>query len=111
MRFARVTLAADDTPATLKALLALTAKFDFIAFITIFAEPGNEDDATNGPARIGGSDVDRVAAGGVKGIQLLPGILYPDLFPPINGGGVYSFEQIYLTGKTGDVFQIFYKVV
>ena len=107
MRFTRVTLIADDTPATIKALTGLTAKFDFVSYLAIFAESGNEDDATNGPARVGGSDVDRVAAGGVKGVQLLPGILYDQLFP-FAGGGVYSFEQIYFTGKTGDVFQLAY---
>lgn len=109
MRSARATLIADDTPASLTALTGLTEKIDFICTIVIYPEGGNEDHATNGPARIGGSDVDRVAAGGVKGIPLLPGILYPDLYPVINGGGVYSFNHIYLTGKTGDVFQIFYK--
>lgn len=110
MHFARITIAADDTPATLKALTGLTTKFDFISYLAIFAESGNEDNATNGSARVGGSNVDRVAAGGVQGIQLLPGILYDQLFP-FAGGGVYSLEQIWVTGKTGDVFQLFYLVV
>lgn len=110
MHFTRVTLAADDTPATLKALTALTSKYDFVNYLAIFAEPGNEDHATNGPARVGASTVDRVAAGGVHGVQLLPGILYDQLFP-FAGGGVYSLEQIYITGKTGDVFQLVYSVV
>lgn len=107
MRFIRVTLAADDTPASIKDLAGLTGKFANITSIAIYPEAANEDHATNGPARVGGSNVDRIAAGGVQGIPLLPGIFRGDIFPN-GGGGVYSFEQIYLTGKTGDVFQIGY---
>lgn len=111
MRFIRVTLTATDTPATIASLATLTEKSKFISRFIIYAEDANNVDATNGPARIGGSDVDRVAAGGVKGIPLLPGILYDEIGGVVTGGGVYSFEHIYLTGQSGDVFQIGYSHV
>lgn len=111
MRLARATLTADDTASDLKTLTGLTAKFQFCSRIIIYPEAANEDHATNGPARVGDSTVDRVAAGGVKGVPLLPGILYSDLFPSASGGGVHNMEQIYIAGKTGDVFQIWYEYV
>lgn len=111
MRHARATLIADDTAADLKTLTGLTEKYQFCSRIIVYPEGANEDDATNGPARIGDANVDRVAAGGVKGIPLLPGILYSELFPSASGGGVHNMEKIYIAGKTGDVFQIWYEYV
>lgn len=128
MRFLTITLDADDTPKSIKTLGELTEKFKNIAYFAIYAETGNDNDATNGPARIGGAqnvnapdnqDVDRVAADAgaeddavANGFPLLPGMLYTDLFQPIGAGcGVYSFETIYITGKTGDIFQIGYVLV
>lgn len=110
MRFLRVVLTADDTPATIKALAALTAKFQNIAFIVIYPESGNDVDAANGPARIGGSDVTRVAAT-AKGFPLLPGIRQGDIFPTAGLGAPYSFGELYLTGKTGDAFQLGYVTI
>lgn len=114
MRTITVTLDADDTAKTVTELASLTTKKDGISAIVIYAEPGNEDDVTNGPARVGGSDVDRVPADAGagddavrNGFPLQPDTLNPDIFPYV-GGGVYSFDHIYLTGKTGDVFQIHY---
>lgn len=129
MRFYTIQLTADDTPATLKALIEASLasdadelslfqrKYQNIALITIYPESSNEDHATNGPARIGKgvglTKVDRIAADAgatddalQNGFPLLPGIFRGDLFPPVNGRGVYSTETIYITGKTNDVFQI-----
>lgn len=109
MRTVTVTLIADDTPASIATLGALTAKFKNVLLYRIYAESGNDVDPTNGPARIGGSDVDRVAAGGVKGEPIIPGIT--NIYPPAGIAGIYDFAHIYLTGKTGDVFQIAYWVL
>jgi hypothetical protein len=58
MRWYRVTLTALDTPATIESLLLVTdgRKMRNLAVVVIYPEEGNNIDATNGPARVGGSD-------------------------------------------------------
>lgn len=109
MRWIRVTLTALDTPASIKELAGLTSKYANVAYFKIYAEAGNNDDATNDVARIGGSDVDRVVAGGVKGIPLPVGTTTN--FDPVGAAGVYDFSKLYLTGAVGDVFQIGYVII
>ena len=108
MHWTRVTLAATDTPSDIKTLASLTTKYRNIVRIVIYAEDGNNAGA-NGPARVGASDVDRVVAGGVKGIPLFPGITDTTTFAAAGAAaGIYDFSKIYITGETGDVFQIGY---
>jgi hypothetical protein len=114
MRFFAVKLTATDTPATVFALGGaifasggvFERKWQNITKIVIYPESTNNNGA-NGPARVGGSDVDRVAAGddGIpNGVQLLPGIRDTDTFGPAGMSGPYSLKEIYLTGETDDTF-------
>lgn len=129
MRFYTITLAATDTPATLKSLIETSLagdaaelalfqrKFQNLAYVAIYPESGNNSGA-NGPARVGKgtglTKVDRIAADAgatddavANGFPLIPGIFYSDIFPPIGGGvSPYSTAEIYFSGETGDVFQI-----
>jgi hypothetical protein len=111
MRFIRVTLTQTNVAEQVSTLAGLTSKHKNIARFVIYPEEGNDVDATNGPARIGGSDVDRVAAGGVKGFPLLPGIVRDDLGAAVGMAGPYSLEQLYIMGAIGDVFQIGYVII
>lgn len=108
MHWGVIVLAATDTPATLKALLSATTKYRNVTRIVIYPESENNAGAT-GPARIGGpaaANVARAAAAADrKGIPLVPGIKDADTFPYC-GGGVYHLDLLYLTGETGDVFQV-----
>lgn len=114
MHWKTIVLTATDTPATIKDLLSLTDKYRHITRIVLYPEAGNNSGA-NGPARVGGSDVDRVAAdAGVgddaypNGFPLVPGIIESELFARAPGG-VYHLDLIYITGETGDIFQMGYE--
>ncbi len=130
MRFYTITLDATDTPKSLYTLIVTSLqdssqaaelatfqkKFKDIARIIIYPESGNNS-GVNGPARIGKGDgltkVDRIAAdagatddAAANGFPLLPGIINADLFPAVGVAGVYSTEELYISGETGDIFQL-----
>lgn len=108
MHWIRVTLAATDVREDIKTAAALTSKFKNIVRIVIYAEGGNND-GVNGPARVGDSTVDRVVAGGVKGIPLFPGIADATTFAAAGAAaGIYDLGTIYIMGEQDDVFQIGY---
>lgn len=114
MHWKTIVLTATDTPATIQSLLAASDKYRHLTRIVIYPEATNNNGA-NGPARVGGADVDRVAAdAGVgddaypNGFPLQPGIVESELFDRAPGG-VYHLDQIYITGETGDIFQLRYE--
>jgi hypothetical protein len=113
MRWITFKLTATDTPATIASLAGLTDKHTHITRAVIYPEAGNNN-GVNGPARIGGSTVDRVAADAgaddddmPNGIPLQPGIPDYDTLAEC-GGGVYSFTHLYISGELGDTFTIGY---
>ena len=108
MHWTRVTLTQTDVAENVYTLSGLTSKYRNIVRIVIYAEGGNND-GVNGPARIGGSDVDRVVAAGVKGVPLFPGIADATTFAAAGAAaGVYDLSKLYIMGESGDVFQIGY---
>lgn len=111
MRWIRVTLTQTNVAQQISGpggLTVLTSKFKNLLFFVIYPEDVNNVDATNGPARIGDSTVQRVVASGSKGIPLLPGIINSAIAPPVGQHAPYSLETLFIMGQTGDVFQIGY---
>lgn len=139
MRTLTVVLAADDTPRSIAYLATLgtaipqitdaltvagmpsreSSKLQSVGFLMIYGEAINDNDVTKGPARVTcetGHDV--VSAAGFKGkraldatahgIQVLPG-LAPTILPAPGAAKTYDLRAVSLTGKTGDVFQVFYE--
>lgn len=122
MRTLTVILAADDTPTSIAALAALgtalptaastpkpasaTKLANNLAWFRVYPESVNNVDVANGPARIGfNNQVSRVVAT-QHGTPLLPGI--EEDFPTVGTAQVYNFATTYISGKTGDQFQIQY---
>lgn len=107
IHFAKITLIADGTP---QLMLALgTAKAKNVTWARIYAEAGNTVDAANGPARYGDKTVDWTAAT-AKGLPIQPGLQPTDLLPCGNSG-IYDLSDLWLSGKTGDIFQLIWLVL
>jgi hypothetical protein len=115
-----VVLDATDTPKTIRALAALataipatstrrnTKLANNIVMFTVYPESGNNVGAV-GPARLGfdASILRDATAANCHGDPLLPGIR-TDYAPAGGGAAVYNFDTTWLTGQSGDVFQIDY---
>lgn len=82
-----------------------TRKLTNILWFRVYAEAGNNDDAANGPARIGFDTKTMRTAATAHGAILNPG-LEPKLYPSAGVAGIYNFNETYIVGATNDVFQI-----
>lgn len=80
-------------------------KLSGVLWFRVYAEDANNDDASNGSARLGFNQKTSRIAATSHGQKLLPG-LEPRMYYAAGISGQYDFNNAYIVGATGDRFQI-----